>query len=169
MLKISESYEVSLPSFNLVDDLNKNNLLMYCLSSNLKYFFPDKITADSVSRSFILTIIHAKDPDKYKLLEQIARNVNYFKAEKSLSGISISVPTVFLNELERFKPNSIIKSNSRIYSLNNSVFQNNNIQVLGMSREEKRNKRKKDLDDFLKRTNTFRNVFSLENSENNIN
>jgi len=159
----------------LIDDLSKTNLLAYCLTTNLKSYLPDKVNEDSVTRSFILKIIFHKDNEKFKTLENIAKSINKFKSEKAIGGVNVSVPKVFLEELGRFESNINTNKNSRVYSLSNSIFMKNNMQVIGLSKEEKKNKRKKDLEEFMKNNNINRNSYDSENvnlnriNNNNIN
>ena len=148
---------------------------MYCLTNNLKDYFPDKINADSISRNFILKVIYNKDREKFNSLEAICKSINKFKSEKGLGGVNVSVPKVFLQELDKFHSNINTNTNSRVYSLNNSVFMKNNIQIVGLFKEEKKSKRKKDLEEFMTNNNINRNSYNLEsinlnrNSNNNIN
>ena len=160
----------------MIDDLSKTNLLAYCLTTNLKSYLPDKVNEDSVTRSFILKIIFHKDNEKFKTLENIAKSINKFKSEKAIGGVNVSVPKVFLEELGRFESNINTNKNSRVYSsLSNSIFMKNNMQVIGLSKEEKKNKRKKDLEEFMKNNNINRNSYDSENvnlnriNNNNIN
>jgi len=169
-LKNGESFEIVLPVYNLIDDLSKTNLLMYCLTNNLKDYFPDKVNADTVTRSYILKVIFHKDNEKFKTLESIAKSINQFKSEKAIGGVNVSVPKVFLEELGRFESNINTNTNSRVYSLSNSIFMKNNMQVIGLSKEERKNKRKKDLEEFMKNSNINRNSYNLENVNlNNLN
>jgi len=140
---------------------------MYCLTTNLKDYFPDKVNADTVTRSFILKVIYHKDNEKFKTLENITKSINKFKSEKAIGGVNVSVPKIFLEELGRFESNINTNRNSRVYSLSNSIFMKNNMQVIGLSKEEKKNKRKKDLEEFMKNNNINRNSYNLEN--NNLN
>ena len=144
---------------------------MYCLTTSLKEYFPDKINADSISRNFILKVIYSKDKEKFKSLETIAKSLNQFKSEKAIGGVNVSVPKVFLQELDKFQSNINTNKNSRVYSLNNSVFMRNNIQVVGLSKEERKNKRKQDLENFMKNNNINRNSYNLDsiNLNNNSN
>ena len=159
----------------MIDDLSKTNLLAYCLTTNLKSYLPDKVNEDSVTRSFILKIIFHKDNEKFKTLENIAKSINKFKSEKAIGGVNVSVLKVFLEELGRFESNINTNKNSRVYSLSNSIFMKNNMQVIGLSKEEKKNKRKKDLEEFMKNNNINRNSYDSENvnlnriNNNNIN
>ena len=174
-MKNSESFDIVLPVYNLIDDLSKGNLLWYCLQNNLKDFFPEKPSANSISRNFILKVIYNKDREKFNSLEAICKSINKFKSEKALGGVNVSVPTAFLQELDKFNSNINTKTNSRVYSLNNSVFMKNNIQVVGLSKTEKKDKRKKDIEEFMTNNNIIRNSYNLErinfnrNSNNNIN
>jgi hypothetical protein len=142
---------------------------MYCLTTNLKDYFPDKVNADTVTRSFILKVIFHKDNEKFKTLESIAKSINKFKSEKSIGGVNVSVPKVFLDELGRFESNMNTNTNSRVYSLSNSVFMKNKMQVIGLSKEEKKDKKKKDLEEFMKNNNINRNFYILENNNLNVN
>ena len=145
------------------------------MQTNLKEFFPEKPSKDSISRNFILKVIYNKDKEKFKSLEAICKSINKFKSEKALGGVNVSVPTAFLQELDKFNSNINTKTNSRVYSLNNSVFMKNNIQVVGLSKTEKKDKRKKDIEEFMTNNNIIRNSYNLErinfnrNSNNNIN
>lgn len=158
-----------MPSYNLVDDLSKTNLLMYCLSTNLRFYFPDNVNTESVSRDFILKVIFNKDVEKFKSLELIAQAVNTFKSEKSLGGININVPKLFVDELNKFKSHNMVSSKSRVYSFNSEVFRNKNIQEVGLTRNEKKERKKRDLESFISKINLSRNVFNLNNVNNNIN
>ena len=137
---------------------------MYCLTTTLKDYFPDKVNADTVTRSFILKVIYHKDNEKFKNLESIAKSINNFKSEKAIGGVNVSVPKLFLEELGKFESNINTNKNSRVYSLSNSIFMKNNMQVIGLSKDEKKNKRKKDLEEFMKNNNINRNSYNLENN-----
>ena len=165
-MKISESFEIVLPVFNLIDDLSKPNLMHYCLHSNLKVYFPEKINEHTVTRSFLLKVIFHKDVEKFKTLESIAKSINKFKAEKSIGGVNVSVPKVFLDELGRFESNMNTNTNSRVYSLSNSVFMKNSMQIINLSKDDRKDKRKKDLEEFMKNNNIIRNYSNLEQNNN---
>ena len=137
-MKNSESFEIVLPVYNLIADLSKQNLLNYCLRTDLKVYFPENVNKDTVTRSFILKVIFHKDNEKFKTLENIAKSINKFKSEKSIGGVSVSVPKVFLDELGRFESNMKTNTNSRVYSLSNSVFMKNNMQVINLDKEQKK-------------------------------
>ena len=117
-----------------------------------------------------MKVIFHKDNEKFKTLESIAKSINQFKSEKAIGGVNVSVPKVFLEELGRFESNINTNTNSRVYSLSNSIFMKNNMQVIGLSKEERKNKRKKDLEEFMKNSNINRNSYNLENVNlNNLN
>ena len=163
-MKIGESFEIILPVYNLIDDLSKQSLLNYCLTTNIKDYFPETVTKDTVTRSFILKVIFHKDVEKFKTLESIAKSINKFKSEKSIGGVNVSVPKQFLEELGRFESNMNTNTNSRVYSLSNSVFMKSNIQVINLSKEDKKIKKKKDLEEFMKNNNIIRNYHNLEDN-----
>ena len=98
-MKNGESFEIVLPVYNLIADLSKQNLLNYCLRTDLKVYFPENVNKDTVTRSFILKVIYHKDIEKFKTLENIAKSINKFKSEKSIGGVNVSVPKQFLEEL----------------------------------------------------------------------
>ena len=83
--------------------------------------------------------------------------------------MSVSVPKVFLDELGRFEINMKTNTNSRVYSLSNSVFMKNNMQVINLDKEQRKDKRKNDLEEFMKNNNINRNFFILENNNSNVN
>ena len=87
----------------------------------------NSISISSITRSFILKVIYHKDNEKFKTLESIAKSINKFKSEKSIGGVNVSVPKVFLEELGRFESNLNTNTNSRVYSLSNSVFMKINL------------------------------------------
>ena len=163
-MKNGESFEIVLPVYNLIADLSKQNLLNYCLRTDLKVYFPENVNKDTVTRSFILKVIYHKDIEKFKTLENIAKSINKFKSEKSIGGVNVSVPKQFLEELGRFESNMNTNTNSRVYSLSNSVFMKSNIQVINLSKEDKKIKRKKDLEEFMKENNIIRNYHNLEDN-----
>jgi predicted transcriptional regulator len=134
------------------------------LTTNIKDYFPETVTKDTVTRSFILKVIFHKDVEKFKTLESIAKSINKFKSEKSIGGVNVSVPKQFLEELGRFESNMNTNTNSRVYSLSNSVFMKSNIQVINLSKEDKKIKRKKDLEEFMKENNIIRNYHNLEDN-----
>ena len=163
-MKNSESFEINLPVYSLIADLSKQNLLNYCLRTDLKVYFPENVNKDTVTRSFILKVIYHKDIEKFKTLENIAKSINKFKSEKSIEGVNVSVPKQFLEELGRFESNMNTNTNSRVYSLSNSVFMKSNIQVINLSKEDKKIKKKKDLEEFMKNNNIIRNYHNLEDN-----
>ena len=109
-------------------------------------------------------MIFHKDVEKFKTLESIAKSINKFKSEKSIGGVNVSVPKQFLEELGRFESNMNTNTNSRVYSLSNSVFMKSNIQVINLSKEDRKIKRMKDLEEFMKENNIIRNYHNLEDN-----
>jgi Zn-dependent membrane protease YugP len=85
-----------------------------------------------------------------------------------MSGVTVNIPSVIVQAIQNFSSNQYISNtNSRIHSLSSNVFNRNSIQVIGMSKEDKRLQKKKDLADYMARNNLVRNVYI--NSNNNIN
>lgn len=163
ILKLNESHDIILPSFNLIEDLSKTNLLLYCLATELRHYFPDNISSESVSRNFILKVIYHKDNSKFITLQNIAKKVNEFKMENQMSTTTINIPKIFMNELEKFQSLNSDHSKGRIYSYKSDVFSKNNIIEVNLSKTEKKEQRKRNLDNYLKNNNIFRNEFNQIN------
>ena len=102
-------------------------------------------------------------------MEAICKSINKFKSEKALGGVNVSVPKAFLTELDNFQSNINTNTNSRVYSLNNSVFMKNNMQVINLDKEQRKDKRRNDLEEFMKNNNINRNFYNLENNNLNVN
>ena len=141
-LAYSEAVEINLPNFSTINDLNKDALLLYCLNHNtLKHYFPDHLSASSITRQYILQVIHAKDKAKYDDLEKIVRLFNNYKA--NFNKVTITVNNEFMSHLNSFEPLVQPNPNSRIFSLSNIPGLNNNDEQLnGLDKQERRIKRK---------------------------
>ena len=57
MLALSGAAEEDLPSYTLIEDLSKDNLLKYCLEDKeLKMYFPDCSNVGCIDRKFICSV-----------------------------------------------------------------------------------------------------------------
>lgn len=149
--------EIILPNFSTINDLNKEALLLYCLNHNeLKHFFPDHLCSTSITRQFILQVIHAKDKSKFNELENIVRLYNNYKSNFIRN--SIKVNNEFMSRLDNFQPLQQPNSNSRIYSLSNIPGLTSNDEILmGLNKQEKKVKRKELVINFM-RDHLYSNV-----------
>lgn len=161
LLTIQESHEVTLPSFNLIDDLTKNNLLLYCMSTPLKDFLPDRVNVDTITRGYLLKIIYQKDRFKFQTLEEIVKNVNSYKEQASLTGVSVNVPKQFLDELEKFNAYSNSK-NGKIFSIKSDLFMRSKFKNVNLSKQEKKSEKKKNIENYLNQLNIQRNQFNID-------
>ena len=111
--------------------------MLYCLNHNtLKHYFPDHLSASSITRQYILQVIHAKDKAKYDDLEKIARLFNNYKA--NFNKVTITVNNEFMSHLNSFEPLVQPNPNSRIFSLSNILgLTNNEDQLNGSGKQER--------------------------------
>ena len=130
--------------------------------NDLASYLPDQISSDSLTRGFLLKIIYHRDKNKFSQLENLTKNINEFIKNPNSNQYSVNISNLFMQELNNFNSIHNMPRNSRIHSYNTNNIKNNEITLSTLNRKERRDLRRKNLNNFLNIKKTERNNFEQE-------
>jgi len=130
--------------------------------NDLASYLPDQISSDSLTRGFLLKIIYHRDKNKFSQLENLTKNINEFRKNPNSNQYSVNISNLFMQELNNFNSIHNMPRNSRIHSYNTNNIKNNEITLSTLNRKERRDLRRKNLNNFLNIKKTERNNFEQE-------
>jgi len=130
--------------------------------NDLASYLPDQISSDSLTRGFLLKIIYHRDKNKFSQLENLTKNINEFRKNPNSNQYSVNISNLFMQELNNFNSIHNMPRNSRIHSYNTNNIKNNEIILSTLNRKERRDLRRKNLNNFLNIKKTERNNFEQE-------